>query len=39
MKKFSGTGVAMVTPFKSDSSVDFNSLSNTVDFLVKNKIS
>jgi 4-hydroxy-tetrahydrodipicolinate synthase len=38
MKKFSGTGVAIVTPFKSDSSIDFLSLSNLVDFLVKNKV-
>src|SRR6516162_4068617 len=26
MKKFFGTGVALVTPFKSDGSIDFNSL-------------
>ncbi len=39
MKKFSGTGVAIVTPFKSDSSIDFLSLSNLVDFLVNNKVS
>lgn len=38
MKKFSGTGVAIVTPFKSDSSIDFLSLSNLVDFLVKNNV-
>ncbi len=38
MKKFIGTGVAIITPFKSDSSIDFQSLSNLVDFLVKNKV-
>ena len=38
MKKFIGTGVAIITPFKSDSSIDFQSLSSLVDFLVKNKV-
>lgn len=38
MKKFSGTGVAIVTPFKSDSSIDFLALSNLVDFLIKGNI-
>lgn len=38
MKKFAGTGVAIVTPFKSDSSIDFRSLSKLVDFLILNGI-
>jgi len=38
VKKFTGTGVAIVTPFKSDSSIDFRSLSKLVDFLILNGI-
>ncbi len=38
MKKFSGTGVAIVTPFKNDSSIDFRSLSKLVDYLVSNSV-
>ncbi|MEJ5264899.1 MAG: 4-hydroxy-tetrahydrodipicolinate synthase [Bacteroidales bacterium] len=36
--KFSGTGVAIVTPFRSDDSIDFTALRNLVDFQIKNKI-
>lgn len=35
--KFSGTGVAIVTPFRSDDSIDFTALRNLVDFQIKNK--
>ena len=38
MKKFSGTGVAIVTPFKSDSSIDFLSLSKLADSLILNEV-
>ena len=38
MKKFAGTGVAIVTPFKNDSSIDFLSLSKLVEFLVYNNV-
>src|SRR3954470_1841405 len=30
-----GTGVALVTPFKEDSSVDFDSLKNLIDFVIE----
>ena len=36
--QFSGTGVAIVTPFDTDGSIDFNSLTNLVDFQVNNGI-
>jgi len=35
--KFWGTGVAIVTPFRKDDSVDFNSLSNLVEHIIVNK--
>ena len=35
MAKFFGTGVAMVTPFNADKSVDFESLGKLVDYLTK----
>jgi 4-hydroxy-tetrahydrodipicolinate synthase len=35
--KLIGTGVAIVTPFRKDNSVDFNSLSNLVEHLIVNK--
>ena len=38
MDKFRGTGVAIVTPFKNDSSIDFKSLGRLVDHLINNKI-
>jgi len=33
-----GTGVAVVTPFKKDFSIDFNSIKNLVNFLIKNGV-
>ena len=39
LKKLKGTGVAVVTPFKKDLSIDFNAIKNIVDFLVENGIS
>lgn len=38
MIKFSGTGVAIVTPFKSDLSIDFRSLTKLVDHLIKGNV-
>lgn len=38
MKKFIGTGVALITPFKSDFSVDVEALKNIVNFNVDNGI-
>ncbi len=35
MKKFKGTGVAVVTPFKKDHSIDFNALGKVTDHLIK----
>jgi len=37
-QKLKGTGVAVVTPFKKDFSVDFDSIKNLVDFLIKNGV-
>ena len=34
MKSFKGTGVALVTPFKSDLSVDFNSLEKLLNHVI-----
>lgn len=34
---FSGTGVAIVTPFKTDGSVDFPALSKVIDHIIKGK--
>jgi len=36
--QFSGTGVAIVTPFHKDGSIDFDSLTNLVEFQVNNGI-
>jgi len=36
MTKFFGTGVALVTPFKADLSVDFDALSNIVNYNIDN---
>ncbi len=36
--KFKGTGVAIVTPFNKDFSVDFKSLTKLIDHLVKGKV-
>ena len=40
MKKsaFTGTGVALVTPFKKDDSVDFRALTNLVEHVIKNGV-
>jgi len=38
MKKFHGTGVAMVTPFKADGSVDYNGLKNLINYLIEGKV-
>jgi 4-hydroxy-tetrahydrodipicolinate synthase len=38
MKRFRGTGVAIVTPFKSDSSIDFSALGRVVNHVVKGGI-
>jgi len=35
---FKGTGVAIVTPFHNDDSIDFKSLSNLVNFQIENKV-
>ncbi len=34
MNKFSGTGVALVTPFKTDKTVDFNALERIVNYVI-----
>ncbi|HEY0897592.1 MAG TPA: 4-hydroxy-tetrahydrodipicolinate synthase [Sphingobacteriaceae bacterium] len=34
MSKFYGSGVAMVTPFNSDGSVDFNGLGNLINYII-----
>jgi 4-hydroxy-tetrahydrodipicolinate synthase len=38
LKKLKGTGVAVVTPFKKDLSLDFDAIKNLVDFLINNGI-
>jgi len=38
MKNFRGTGVAIVTPFKSDKSVDYDALERLVEHLIQNRI-
>lgn len=38
MQQFLGTGVALVTPFKEDKSVDFDALERLVDFQIENGI-
>jgi 4-hydroxy-tetrahydrodipicolinate synthase len=35
MKKFKGTGVAIVTPFKNDSSIDFSALERVINHTIK----
>ena len=35
MKKFRGTGVAIVTPFKNDTSIDFSALGRVVNHVIK----
>jgi 4-hydroxy-tetrahydrodipicolinate synthase len=38
MSRFTGTGVAMVTPFLADGSVDYNALEKTVEHLINGKV-
>ena len=38
MQQFSGTGVAVITPFNNDNSIDFESLKKTIDHLTKGKV-
>jgi 4-hydroxy-tetrahydrodipicolinate synthase len=38
MEKFHGTGVALVTPFKQDGSVDFNGLRKLINHMVDGKV-
>jgi 4-hydroxy-tetrahydrodipicolinate synthase len=38
MSKYRGTGVALVTPFKKDGSIDENALKNHVDFVIQNGV-
>ncbi len=38
MKKFTGTGVALITPFKEDKSVDFAALKKVVQFQLENGV-
>jgi len=38
MKKFHGTGVAVVTPFKADGSVDFDGLKSLINYLIDGKV-
>jgi 4-hydroxy-tetrahydrodipicolinate synthase len=37
-KKFSGTGVAIVTPFRNDGSIDFKSLGKLLEHIIKNGV-
>jgi 4-hydroxy-tetrahydrodipicolinate synthase len=39
MKKFKGTGVAIVTPFKNDSSIDFSALGRIVNHVINGGVS
>jgi len=34
---FTGTGIALITPFKKDNSIDFRSLTDVVEHVIKNK--
>lgn len=38
MNKFHGTGVALVTPFNADGSVDYNGLKNLINFVIDGKV-
>jgi len=38
MKKFKGTGVAIVTPFKNDSSIDFSALGRIINHVIKGEV-
>jgi 4-hydroxy-tetrahydrodipicolinate synthase len=35
MKRFKGTGVAIITPFKNDTSIDFAALGRVINFIIK----
>ncbi len=35
---FTGTGVAMITPFKEDKSIDFNAFAKLIEFYIENKV-
>ena len=37
-QQFTGTGVAIVTPFHTDGNINFNSLSNLIDFQINNGV-
>jgi len=37
-KKFIGTGVAIVTPFRKDDSIDFKALAALIEYLISNKV-
>jgi 4-hydroxy-tetrahydrodipicolinate synthase len=37
-KKFTGTGIAIVTPFNNDGSIDWKSFENLIEFWIKGKI-
>ena len=38
MKKFNGTGVALVTPFKKEGEVDYSALEKLVEFQIQNGV-
>jgi len=38
MAQFFGTGVALITPFKKDKSIDFDALEGLVKYQIKNGI-
>jgi 4-hydroxy-tetrahydrodipicolinate synthase len=38
MKKFKGTGVAIITPFKNDSSIDLSALGRVVNHVIKGQV-
>jgi 4-hydroxy-tetrahydrodipicolinate synthase len=38
MKRFRGTGVAIVTPFKNDSSIDFSALGRVINHVIKGNV-
>jgi 4-hydroxy-tetrahydrodipicolinate synthase len=38
MNKFHGTGVAIVTPFNEDKTVDYNGLKNLINYLIEGKV-
>ncbi|MBE9467678.1 MAG: 4-hydroxy-tetrahydrodipicolinate synthase [Bacteroidetes bacterium] len=38
LKKITGTGVAIVTPFRKDCSIDFKSLENLIEHIIKNNV-